>query len=440
MKNKFLSMFDYLLIAISFILVILGVLFIYSSSINQYGISVRTEHKRQLIWFLAGVIAMIFFTIYDYRKCKKISLWFYIGVIFLLIYTLIFGKEVNNAKSWIGIGGFGIQPSEIGKLSFILFLAKFLEDTKSDDSIKRYVFAILLMIPPFTLTLLQPDMGTACVYIAIFLCMTFMSDIPVKYIVFTILFGMFTILFAVLPQLNTEILEQPKRIFYILSNSKLKMILVLTSALITAVGFIVRKYFHGPKYYYWITFIFGIITISLLCSWVLLKVLKPYQLRRLYIFLDPYKDGKKGLGDGWNIIQSKIAIGSGGFKGQGYLNGSQSHGRYLAEQSTDFIFSIYSEEFGFWGGLLIFTLYTTIFVRMIYIIKQTKNAYGTYVGAGILGMYMFHFIINVGMVMGIMPVMGIPLLLLSYGGSSLVTSLIAIGFMMSINYRKKELL
>ena len=270
--------------------------------------------------------------------------------------------------------------------------------------------------------------------------MTFLSDIPVRYIAFTILFGLFTILFAVLPQLNSEILDQPKRIFYILSNSKLKMILVLTSALITAVGFIVRKYFHGPKYYYWITFVFGIITVALLCSWVLVKVLKPYQLRRLYIFLDPYKDGKKGLGDGWNIIQSKIAIGSGGFKGQGYLNGSQSHGRYLAEQSTDFIFSIYSEEFGFWGGLLIFILYTSIFIRMIYIIKQTKNSYGTLVGAGILGMYMFHFIINVGMVMGIMPVMGIPLLLLSYGGSSLITSLIAIGFMMSINYRKKELL
>ncbi len=441
MKNKILSMFDYLLILLSFALIILGVLFIYSSSINQYGVSVTREHYKQLVWACCGIVAMIFFTIYDYRRFeKKLSIIIYGLSIFLLLYTLVFGKEVNNAKSWLGFGSVGIQPSELSKVCYILFLARFLENTKGDYSFFRYLKAIVIMVIPMGLVLVQPDMGTACVYIAIFLFMCFISDIPVRFIVFTLLFGIFTIILAVIPQFNKEILTKPNRIITILSSTKLKLLLTFVCALITSMAIIIRRYFKGSQYFYWVAFVFGIFTLSLLASWALLKVLKPYQLRRLYIFVNPYKDGKNGLGDGWNIIQSKIAIGSGGFNGQGYINGTQSHYRYLPEQSTDFIFSIYSEEFGFLGGFLIFVIYNVIFIRIIFIIKNTKNTYGVYIATGILGMFFFHFFINIGMVMGIMPIMGIPLLLMSYGGSSLITSMICIGLLMSINYRKKELL
>ena len=167
------------------------------------------------------------------------------------------------------------------------------------------------------------------------------------------------------------------------------------------------------------------------------KILKEYQLKRLIVYIDPNSDP---LGAGWNIIQSKIAIGAGGVWGRGFLNGTQSHYRFLPQQSTDFIFSILSEEFGFAGGSLVFVLYLIIMVRITFIMLSSKNVFGYYIASGILGMFFFHFVVNVGMVMGIMPITGIPLLFLSYGGSSLWTAMICIGLLMSINYRKLDFL
>ena len=163
------------------------------------------------------------------------------------------------------------------------------------------------------------------------------------------------------------------------------------------------------------------------------KVLKDYQIKRLIVFIDPDSDPR---GAGWNIIQSKVAIGSGNIFGQGFLRGTQSHYRFLPEQSTDFIFSILAEEFGFVGGISVFILYLVILLRMIFILRKANTAFGYYVCAGIIAMFFFHFIINVGMVMGIMPITGIPLLLLSYGGSSLWTAMICLGLVMSIKAHK----
>ena len=142
---------------------------------------------------------------------------------------------------------------------------------------------------------------------------------------------------------------------------------------------------------------------------------------------------------GWNIIQSKIAIGAGGLFGKSYLHGTQSHGRFLPEQSTDFIFSILSEEWGFFGGILVFLIYTVILLRILYIIKHTNSNYGVYVASGILSIFAYHFFINIGTVMGITPVIGIPMFFMSYGGSSLLTGMICIGIIQSINCRRNEL-
>jgi rod shape determining protein RodA len=156
---------------------------------------------------------------------------------------------------------------------------------------------------------------------------------------------------------------------------------------------------------------------------------------RLIVFLDPYIDPK---GSGWNIIQSITAIGSGGFWGKGYLQGTQSHYRFLPQQSTDFIFSIFSEEMGFIGGVLLFSLFLLIVLRLLNIMKTTSDPFGAYIVAGFSGMLVFHFLINVGMTMGIMPITGIPLIFLSYGGSSLLSALIGIGISLSIYVRRFE--
>lgn len=436
MKNKILAMFDYLLILVVLILVALGVLFIYSSSINSEGVSVTNEYIKQIIWASIGFVIMIFVTLYDFRKTESFTPYLYVFLILLLVYTRIFGRYVNGAKSWIGIGEFGVQPSEFGKIFFILFLARFLDESKKMNQFKRFVYAIGVLIVPVGLILIQPDLGTASVYIPIFLTMCFIAGIPIKYILYVLAFGILSVFFTVIPVWNMEIAEKPLVFISVLTNLKLRALLISSVLLITLLGYVVRRYFHGPKYIYWITLVFSVICLSLIFSMVLGKFLKDYQIKRLIIFMNPNKDR---LGAGWNIIQSKVAIGAGGMTGQGYLQGTQSHYRFLPQQSTDFIFSILSEELGFIGGVFVFSMYFVILIKILYIIRKCINRYGSYICAGIFGMFSFHFFVNVGMVMGIMPITGIPLLFLSYGGSSLLTAMTCIGLVMNINCRKSEL-
>ena len=436
MKNKVLGMFDYFLLLVIAVLVTMGIMFIYSSSINSEGISVTNEYKKQIIWAAIGLVCLIIMTIYDYRRLEMISPWLYIALILILVYTRIFGRLVNGARSWIGIGEFGIQPSEFGKVLFILYLARYLDDSKNENPLKRFILATGIMLLPMGLILIQPDMGTASVYIPIFLFMCFIADIPIRYLLYVLSFGLLTIVFAILPVWNSEIASQPVAVVTILTNTKFRVILIFTASFIASISLILRKYFHFPKYMIWISYGFSIVAFSLIGSMLFSKVLKYYQIKRLIVFMDPNTDP---LGSGWNIIQSKIAIGAGGPVGQGFLNGTQSHYRFLPQQSTDFIFSILSEELGFLGGCVVFSLYFSIFVRILMIIRHCPNRYGSYIASGIFGMITFHFFINVGMVMGIMPNTGIPLLFLSYGGSSLLTVMICMGLLMSINSRKKDL-
>lgn len=437
MKNKFFSMFDYFLVILISTLVCFGVLFIYSSSINSDGVSVTTEYYKQLVWAGIGFVLMIIVTVYDYRKTNtSFSTYLYGFMVLVLIYTLIFGKVVNNAKSWVGIGSFGIQPSEFFKIVYIVFLAKYLYNSKNENQLLRFSLAVLIMLVPLGLTLLQPDLGTASVYIPILLIMCFFAGIPIRYIMYVFSFGCLTILFAVLPVVNNVIYHGSLSFVSILSVGKLRAVLLLTCALITLIALIVRRYFHIKKSTYWVTYFFSIATLALICSLVLTKVLKPYQIQRLIVFINPDVDP---LDTGWNIIQSKIAIGAGGLFGRGFLGGTQSHYRFLPQQSTDFIFSILSEEWGFMGGVIVFGIYLLIIARILIIMKQCTSDFGVYICSGILAMFGYHFFINVGMVMGIMPCTGIPLFFVSYGGSSLLTGMISIGMLMSINYRRKEL-
>ena len=436
MKSKILNMFDYLLILVVLSLVTMGVMFIYSSSINSEGVSVINEYIKQIVWASIGIVVMVIVTLYDYRKTEGISIWLYGAFILILIYTRIFGRYVNGARSWIGIGDLGVQPSEIGKIFFILFLARYLDNSNNEPPFKRFVISSLILLLPMGLILIQPDMGTASVYIPIFLLMCFFAGIPYKYLLYILSFGVLTIVFTILPVWNSEIAKNPFKILAIFTSKKLMTILISSTGLIALLGIILKKYFHAPKYTFWVAYIFSIISLSLLSSLFLSKILKYYQIKRLIVFLDPNTDP---LGSGWNIIQSKIAIGAGGIIGQGYLHGTQSHYRFLPQQSTDFIFSILSEELGFVGGIIVFGLYLFILIRILAILKKCPNRYGTYICAGIFGMFSFHFFINVGMVMGIMPITGIPLLFLSYGGSSLLTAMSCVGLLQSVNNRRSEL-
>ena len=432
MKLKIIDAFDYVLLLCVLALTAMGIAFIYSSGINSDGILVTKEYVKQIVWASLGLALIVVCALYDYRKTARYAYIVYAALGVVLLYTVAFGRYVNGARSWIGIGDFGVQPSEFGKIVFIVFLAKYLSESRTEIPFKRFVIAVSIFGFPALLILAQPDLGTASVYIPIFLVMCFMADIPLRYIFFVFGTGMTTIFFTVLPVWNDVIARQKIPAIGALTDMRLRLLLIAASLSITLIGIVVRRYLRGQRYFYWISYVSLIVSLSLLCSYGAGRVLKEYQISRLIVFMDPSVDPR---GSGWNIIQSKIAIGAGGVSGRSFLHGTQSHYRFLPQQSTDFIFSILTEELGFIGGLAVFVLYGLIFFRTLKIMRNATG-YGLYIAAGILGMFFFHFFVNIGMVMGIMPITGIPLLFLSYGGSSLWTAMVALGLLMSINYHK----
>ncbi|HOE07551.1 MAG TPA: rod shape-determining protein RodA [Treponemataceae bacterium] len=434
MKIRIFSLFDYLILSASIFLMIIGIFFIFSSGINSENILVSNEYIKQIIWAVTGLFIMFFAALIDYRKIKRWLKWIFPGLLAVLLFTRFFGRYVNGARSWLGIGSLGIQPSEFGKTVFILFLAMYLEKTEKISERKRFITALLILILPVGLILLQPDLGTASVYIPIFLLMCFVAGVPMRYLLLVFLSGMLTIVMTVLPVWESQIVKQDIPWVTLFTNFKLRMIVVFACSMVTLAG-IIGNLLLKRRYFFWIAFVFGIVTFSLLASVAAGWVLKDYQIKRLIVFLDPQTDP---LGSGWNIIQSKIAIGSGSIFGQGFLKGTQSHYRFLPQQSTDFIFSILSEELGFAGGLLVFFLYFVIIFRTFFIMKSANNSFGYYIATGIMSMLFFHFVVNVGMVMGIMPITGIPLLFLSYGGSSLWNVMFCMGLLMSINFRRLD--
>ncbi|MEL3908941.1 MAG: rod shape-determining protein RodA [Treponemataceae bacterium] len=430
--NKNFANFDYLLFIAVVALSFIGVLFIYSSGVNSDGILTSREYTRQIVWACTGLVLLLGVAFYDYNKLKEYSIFIYGTGILLLVYTLFFGRVVNASKSWIGFGNLGIQPSEFMKVAYIVFLAFYLERSQKELELRRFIRASLITAIPMLLILLQPDLGTASVYIPIFFIMSFVAGIKLQYLAFVFFVLIFGLLALLFPIWEFYVVKEVSAISRVLTSTKYSLslfaIFFVVSLMFTLGYFLFRK-----KYYYWLSFIFFIFSGAVIICAAGLKVLKPYQMMRLIVFLDPNIDA---LNSGWHINQSMIAIGAGGLRGTGFLQGTQSHYKFLPEQSTDFIFSILSEEWGFIGGLLVFSLYALIFYRIRNTALRCADFFGKLVCMGILSIFVYHFFINIGMAMGIMPVMGIPLLFLSYGGSSIWAAMLAIGIVVGINLRQ----
>ena len=435
MKYNDLFKIDFLLLIPVIILLILGILFIYSSGITHEGIQISNEYLRQIIWASLGLTSAIVLSMISYRRLYSISIFIYFISLLPLVYTLIFNRAIYSAARWLRIGSIGIQMSEIVKITVIILLARYLSDTDHNrNSFSRFSTSCLIVFFPMGIVLLQPDLGTALVFLAILMTMTFLAGVSMRYIAFMISCISFTGIFLFLPLWQTYILRKTIPFLAVLVNLKVVLIASLFLLFIVVIAFLgYRKY--KKKYFYWVCYAFSVIVISLIASYAARYVLKSYQLMRLIVFLDPNVDPR---GAGWNIIQSITAIGAGGLTGRGYLQGTQSHYQFLPEQSTDFIFSIFSEEAGFLGGFAVFALFLLIFNRILFTMKTTVDSFAKYICAGFLGMFSFHFIINVGMTMGIMPITGIPLLFMSYGGSAIMSAMIGVGLIMSIYIRRYD--
>ena len=433
MKAKELLGLDYFLLLSALLLTTMGILFIYSSGINAEGELVSGEYAKQIIWASCGFVLIFGLAAVNYRQLFDLSPYFYAGILIMLLYTAFFGRYINGARRGIGIGVISIQPAEISKIITILFLARYLESTKRErNSLLCFIISCVIVFIPMGLILMQPDLGTALVFMPILLAMLYISGFSARYILFIIFLIVATIFLTMLPYWEQYILKSPRMLFSLLYN--FHFIGLCSLVLLVILGIAVLGYkLYEKRYFYWISYIIMILLLSLYISYGAHKVLKEYQIMRLIVFLDPSIDPR---GAGWNIIQSMTAIGSGHLWGKGFLQGTHSHYRYLPEQSTDFIFSIFGEEFGFLGGIFIFGLFLLISLRLIKIMKSTVDTFGVYIIAGLLGMYVFHFIVNVGMTMGIMPITGIPLYFMSYGGSALLAAMAGIGLAMSIYIRR----
>ncbi len=424
---------DFVTLGATLALVVMGILSVYSSGVTAEGVLVSKEYIKQIVWAVSGLGLMAAVAFLDYKRIKDYSFIVYLVLVALLVYTRLFGKVVNGARSWLGlVGDMGIQPSEFMKVATILLLAQYLSESEHESSLRRLGVSFAIILLPLGLILSQPDFGTALVFFPIFVFMIFVAGLDRRYIVFIIAFGSATSLLTVLPLWEKYMLRSPTSFLFVLYREPYPYILMAAALLVlglSAWGWVSFK----KGYYFWIAYVSLVLAGSLGASILAHKVLKDYQVMRLIVFLDPSIDPR---GSGWNILQSITAIGSGGIAGKGFLQGTQSHYRYLPQQSTDFIFSIIAEEWGFLGGFAVFSLFFVILRRCVLLLRTAKDRYAEYIVAGIMGMVFFHFLVNAGMAMGIMPITGIPLFFLSYGGSSLWAVLVAVGLLLGISSRR----
>ena len=401
---KFKDKFDFWFFVPIILLLSIGLIAIYSATFNNP--IAENNFIRQLIWVGTGII--VFFVVYSIptNTIKNIAWPAYIFTILLLIIVVVMGKRVSGAKSWLYVGSLGFQPSELAKISTILALSSFLSKKEIDiESFKDILLALAIGFTPIVLILLEPDMGTVLVFITIFLTIIFWKGIS--------LFGLFIVLspgvvaissmFGTLPFIATLVIVAVILIFF-------KKGLIFSGSLFAinlAAGFFTDYVF---------------------------RALSSHQQIRIKSFLNPMSDP---LGSGYNSIQAKVAIGSGGLFGKGFLNGNQTQLNFIPEQWTDFIYCVIGEEFGFIGTVITLILFLWIFLKILKIATTTKNEFLSLTIIGILSLFFIHFMINIGMAIGIMPVIGITLPLVSYGGSSLLVNMALLGIVANV-YRTRK--
>ncbi len=388
-------------------LLVMGLLALYSSSSTVITEGYGTNYFfKQLVWIGIGLVIM---TIIIFLPNKLIyeSAYILYGIsLFLLVVVIFFGSVGQGAERWLRLGPLYIQPSEIAKLTTILAVARFISQDKINlNTFKDFMIASSFILVPFIFIVRQPDLGTAMVFGAIALPMFYWAGLKGS-----------NVLLILMPFLIMLASFQ----FY--SFLILMIILVLYLA-----------YSRKSKTVSVVNFLANI-SMGLLTP-VLWNHLKEYQRNRIKIFLNPEADPK---GAGYQIIQSKVAIGSGGFTGKGFLQGSQTQLRFLPEQHTDFIFAVIGEEFGFIGVVIGLVLFFVFLMRGIFIATIVKSRFNSIVAVGIVTVIAFHVVVNIGMTIGLFPVTGLPLPFLSYGGSALLTNMVMAGILLNFYKNRYE--
>ncbi len=363
--SKLLGNVDYSALIFSVIAAIMGVIAVYSATRSM---GTNRMFIVQSAALLIGIVMYVFFSKIDFDMLGEAAVLIYIGCVVLLGATLVFGTglEETGTKGWIDIGFISFQPAEFVKIGFIITFAKHLQRAREDVNYIGTLFMLALhAFLLIAMVFLQPDVGTALVFVFIFIIMLFCAGFSYKYM-----------------------------------------------AVLAAVA-----------------------TILIAGIWIFREqILAPHQIARIEVFFDPYKDP---VGAGYNVIQSETSIGSGRLFGRGYLRGNLNQLDYLPAKHTDFIFATIGEEWGFFGCICVIAILAAIIIKCILVAKQTRNTFGYFLCIGIAAMFLFHTLENIGMCIRLMPVTGIPLPFFSYGGTSLLTNMAAMGIVSSVSVRSK---
>lgn len=395
MKN-----FDWILLLAILLITITGLVLIYSTT---YQSKEAPLFKKQLIFFFLGLGVLITAYYIPFKIEYIFSYWLYIILILLLGSLLVLPGGVNR---WIDLGAFQFQPSGLAKVIVIFTLARFLFDNRKNiNSLRTVGIGFLLTIIPFYLVIKEPNLSTGLILLVLYVGLLWISGLKGLYI--------FLIISPVLSMITA---------FH-----------WITWALYF-IALIVILYLANPDFRLLVTGVLANLVIGIITP-IIWNGLSQYQRDRILVYLDPSKDP---FGAGYQIIQSKITIGSGGLLGKGFLNGTQTNLAFLPTRSTDFIFATLGEQFGFLGTGIIIVLFAIVLLRIIHIIRDSRKIYAKFVTTGIGILFFLQIFVNLGMTLGFLPVTGIPLPFMSYGGTSLVVSYFMVGVLLRAYKKRKE--
>lgn len=388
--------FDWLLVSLYFLLCIWGWISIYAAVYNEESTSIfflNEEYGKQGFFILGGLVIIFFTMITNYRIWTNFApLWYALSIL-LLVLVLIIGKKVGGARSWFGLGGFSLQPSEVGKFATALMLAFYAGlPRKTMKNWRDRAVGFLILGIPCVLIALQPDMGSTLVYLSL-VFVVYRAGMPGYYIGIVLGCAVLAIGGLILP---------------------------LSTSLIILAGLAIMTFFLLPKHIKYILYnlFFTSVSSAILygVGFIMERILAPHQQIRIKVLLGLEDDPS---GAGYNTLQSLIAIGSGGWTGKGFLNGTQTKLDFVPAQSTDYIFCTVGEEWGFMGTFLLMVAFALLIGRIIWLAERQKDNFSRYYGYGVASIFFTHWVINIGMTIGLFPTVGIPLPFFSYGGSSL---------------------
>lgn len=432
------------------LLAVIGWFNIYAAVYNEEAKDIfdfSQRYGKQFVWIIAAILTAIVVVIIDIRFYFFFSWFIYGGVVLMLMLVLVIGTVIYGARSWFDLGGIALQPSEFAKCATSLAVAAYLNNKRQDLTKLRVLLPVLGIIAlPAVLILLQPDMGSAIVFASFFIVLfregmspyIFVSGLlAILFFFLTLLLGS-TILSAGLVVVALVLVGFISRkwklqlsatlvifiiagFLYLLNRFVLKSLdndrIILLSVILS--GTVIALYFYKRRTKSLLVvylFLVGSVLFINTVDFAFNNLLKPHQKERIDIILGMEKDLH---GTGYNLNQSLISIGSGGFTGKGFLQGTQTKFKFVPKQSSDFIFCTVGEEWGFIGSLVVIGLYLTLMLRLIFLAERQRSAFSRVYGYCVASILFIHVFINIGMAIGIVPVIGIPLPFLSYGGSSL---------------------